>query len=86
MRNYFDKAFIGATGFSALAGINTPDMREAEKKQIVKRNSAQSFVLADSSKEGKNTLCKFFELGEVPIISDRESDLLISTGNFILAK
>ncbi|MDD3339214.1 MAG: DeoR/GlpR family DNA-binding transcription regulator [Lachnospiraceae bacterium] len=84
--NYFDKAFIGASGFSMVAGINTPDMREAEKKRIVKKNSAEAFILADGSKDGKSTLCKIFELGEVPIICDKSSDLLISTGNFILAK
>lgn len=86
MGYYFDKAFLGATGFSVRAGISTPDIREAEKKQIVKKNSTESYVLADSSKEGKSALCKVFELGEVPIICDRESDLLISTGNYIIAK
>lgn len=86
MNYYFDKAFLGATGFSMRSGINTPDIREAEKKQIVMKNSSESYVLADSSKEGKSALCKVFELGEVPIICNKESDLLISTGNYIIAK
>lgn len=81
---FFDKAFLGANGFSDRAGINTPDIREAEKKQIVRRNSAETYILADSSKSGKNTLCKVFELGEVPIICDKETDILISSGNYIV--
>ncbi len=81
---YFDKAFIGASGFSSGAGINTPDMVEAEKKQIVKNNSEKSFILADSSKDGKSTLCKIFEIGEVPIICDKESELLIASENYII--
>lgn len=85
MRNYFDKAFLGTSGFSVQAGVNTPDYREAEKKQIVKANSTESYVLADSSKDGKNTLCKVFELGEVPIICDKESSTLISGGNYVIA-
>lgn len=83
---YFDKAFLGGNGFSDKAGINTPDIREAEKKQIVRRNSTETFVLADSSKSGKNTLCKVFELGEVPIICEKETDMLLASGNYIIAK
>ncbi|MEG1947574.1 MAG: DeoR/GlpR family DNA-binding transcription regulator [Lachnospiraceae bacterium] len=86
MRNYFDKAFLGASGFSEQAGVNTPDIREAEKKQIVWKNAASSYILVDSSKGGKSTLCKIFELGEVPIICDKELDLLISCGNYMVAK
>lgn len=86
MRNYFDKAFLGASGFSEQAGVNTPDVREAEKKQIVRNNAAQSYVLVDSSKGGKSTLCKVFELGEVPIICDKELDILVASGNYIVAR
>lgn len=85
-RTYFDKAFLGASGFSEQAGVNTPDIREAEKKQIVKNNASQSYVLVDSSKGGKNTLCKVFELGEIPIICDKELDILVVSGNYIVAK
>ena len=85
-RMYFDKAFLGANGFSDKAGISTPDLREAEKKQIVCRNSTKAYVLLDSSKSGKNTLSKVFELGEVTIISDKETDMLLASGNYIVAK
>jgi len=83
---YFDKAFVGCNGFSDKAGISTPDIREAEKKQIVHRNSSETYVLADSSKSGKNTLCKVFELGEVPVICEKETDMLLASGNYIIAK
>ncbi len=83
---YFDKAFLGANGFSDKAGISTPDIREAEKKQIVARHSTRTYVLCDSSKSGKNTLCKVFELGEVPIICDRMTDMLELSGNYIIAE
>lgn len=83
---YFDKAFLGANGFSDKAGISTPDIREAEKKQIVNRNSNKTYILADSSKSGKNTLCKVFELGEVPIICDKLTDMLELSGNYLIAE
>lgn len=83
---FFDKAFVGCNGFSEKAGISTPDIREAEKKQIVGRNSAETYVLADSSKSGKNTLCRAFELGQVPIICDKETDVLLASGNYLIAK
>lgn len=83
---YFDKSFIGATGFSLQAGINTPDTREAKKKQIVKANSAKAYVLADSSKSGKSTFCKVFGLGEVTIICEKETPILLETQNYKIAK
>lgn len=83
---YFDKAFLGANGFSDKAGISTPDVREAEKKQIVHRNSTETYVLLDSSKSGRNTLSKVFELGEVTIICNEETDILAASGNYIIAK
>lgn len=83
---YFDKAFLGVNGISERAGISTPTVQEAEKKRIVKQNSTETYILADSSKLGKNALCKVFELGEVPVICDRENEVLISGGNYIIAE
>ncbi|QQO10590.1 DeoR/GlpR family DNA-binding transcription regulator [Breznakiella homolactica] len=83
---YFDKAFIGATGYDLQAGINTPDEREANKKAIVKNNSKETYVLADSSKEGIQTLCKAFELNECIIITDRETALLKEHARYIIAR
>ena len=86
MNRYIDKAFLGISGFSEKAGINTPDAKEAEKKKIVKENSSETYILADSSKAGKSTLCKVFELGEVPIICDKEVDVLVQSGNYLIAR
>ncbi|MFI3173361.1 MAG: DeoR/GlpR family DNA-binding transcription regulator [Eubacteriales bacterium] len=83
---HFDKAFLGASGFSENAGINTPDLNEARKKQIIKQNSRKTFVLADSSKDGKESMCKVFNLEDVTIICDQEVDLLVEHGNYIVAK
>lgn len=83
---YFDKAFLGANGFSDKAGISTPDIREAEKKQIVCRHSNKTYVLADSSKSGRNTLCKVFDLGEVTIICDKVTDMLEKSENYLIAE
>ena len=71
----FDRAFIGASGISLHGGVSTFDMREASKKRIVKANSQTTYVLADSSKLGRNTLCKAFPVSECVLITDQESEL-----------
>lgn len=86
MEKFFNKAFIGASGFSERAGISTPDVREAEKKQIVHGNSDETYVLMDSSKAEKNTMCKIYDLGQVPIICDKVVPILEKAGNYIIAK
>ncbi|MGL5260165.1 MAG: DeoR/GlpR family DNA-binding transcription regulator [Lachnospiraceae bacterium] len=83
---HFDKAFLGASGFSKKAGINTPDLNESNKKQLIKQNSRKVYILADSSKDGKTSMCKIFELGEVTIICDCETPDLIEGENYIIAK
>lgn len=82
---FFDKAFIGASGCSLKAGINTFDIREATKKRIVHDNSEESYVLLDSSKFGKSTLCKAFELSETSLITDEYHELLAGTKSYIVA-
>lgn len=82
---FFDKAFLGVSGYSEENGINTPDLRECNKKKLVKEKSAQTYVLADHSKEGKNTLCKAFDLDECLIITDQTNELLEKYDHFIIA-
>lgn len=82
---HFDKAFLGANGYSEKSGITTPDFREANKKRIAKNNSKEAFVLMDSSKEGKESLCKVFNLGDCTIITDRVSKVLEESNNYLLA-
>jgi DeoR family fructose operon transcriptional repressor len=83
---YFDKAFIGATGYDLQAGINTPDEREASKKAIIKTNAKETYVLVDSSKEGIKSLSKCFNLDECTIITDKETVLLKKYAKYIIAK
>lgn len=83
---FFDRSFIGATGFSRQSGVSTPELQEAQKKKVVKRNSAHSYVLADSSKAGKITMCKVFELSEVTIICEKETELLSECANYYIAE
>ena len=83
---FFDRAFIGATGFSQQSGVSTPELQEAQKKKVVKRNSSHTYVLADSSKAGKVTMCKVFDLSEVTIICEKETDLLRECGNYYVAE
>lgn len=83
---YFKKAFLGISGISAAAGFNTFDNRESEKKQIVRKNSESTYILADNTKFNISTLCKTFELGEVTVITEKETDLIKSTGNYLIAE
>jgi DeoR family fructose operon transcriptional repressor len=73
---FFDKAFLGASGFSLTSGINTPDPKEAKKKQIVKKNSTDTYVLVDSSKANITTFCKAFDMDECIIITDESNKVL----------
>ena len=82
---YFDKAFVGISGFSKEAGFNTPDLLEAEKKRIVCKNAGKAYILADSSKSGKNTLCKVLDIDQATLICDKETDVVKEAGDYIIA-
>ena len=82
---YFDKAFVGISGFSKEAGFNTPDLLEAEKKRIVCKNAGKAYILADSSKSGKNTLCKVIDIDQATLICDKETDVVKEAGDYIIA-
>ena len=81
---YFDKAFLGATGYSEVSGLSTPDFREANKKQIVAANSQEVFVLVDGSKAGRRSLCKFLDFPDVVIITDEETEILQQHATYIV--
>lgn len=83
---FFDKAFLGASGYSLEAGINTPDIREASKKQIVKENAKETYILMDSGKAGISTLCKVFDLKDVTIICDKMTAELEEAGRCMIAR
>jgi DeoR family fructose operon transcriptional repressor len=73
---FFDKAYLGASGYSYNGGINTHDPKEAIKKEIVKKNSSETYVLVDSSKADKTTFCKVFGIDECIIITDEANKTL----------
>ena len=83
---FFDRSFIGATGVSIKSGISTPELREAQKKKVVKKNSKHTYILADSSKLGKITMCKVFDLSEVTVVCEKYSDLLRECGSYIITE
>jgi len=83
-RMYFDKAFIGASGVSARSGINTFDVREAMKKQIVHANSDQSFLLVDHTKFGKSSLFQALKPSETVIVTDAYHELLETAKGYLL--
>ena len=75
---YFDKAFVGI--------FNTPDLLEAEKKRIVCKNSGKAYIVADSSKSGKSTLCKVLDLEQATLICDKVTDVVEATAEYIIAE
>lgn len=83
---YFDKAFLGATGISLRAGISTPDIKEAMKKQVIRSNAKHAYVLVDSSKVGLTTMCKVFDLSDVIVIMEKNMDILRECGGYIIAE
>ncbi|WP_343208779.1 DeoR/GlpR family DNA-binding transcription regulator [Anaerolentibacter hominis] len=68
---YFDKAFLGCSGYGREIGICTYDTREARKKELVNKQAKEVFILADTSKENKKCFCKVFEWEDCKIINER---------------
>ena len=83
---YFDKAFLGATGYSEVSGLTTPDFREANKKRIVAANSDAVYVLVDSSKAGKRSLAKFLDLAQPIVVTDSETEMLRQHATYLVVE
>lgn len=66
----FDKCFLGTNGVDPKLGYTTPDPEEALIKRRAHELSAQTYVLADSSKFGEVTFAKLFDLSEAVLITD----------------
>ncbi|HAQ06161.1 MAG TPA: DeoR/GlpR transcriptional regulator [Bacillus bacterium] len=81
----FDRAFLGTSGFGLEVGINTPDFREASKKTIVNSNSSKCYVMADSSKFNKRTLCKAFNLNDCILITNKQISALDGVIDYFIA-
>ncbi|PZA06866.1 MULTISPECIES: DeoR/GlpR family DNA-binding transcription regulator [unclassified Meiothermus] len=63
-----DKAFMSATGVTAVKGYTTPNPYEAQTKQAMIRSVDTAYALVDSSKLGRATLASFAALEEIDLL------------------
>ncbi|MEJ5913553.1 DeoR/GlpR family DNA-binding transcription regulator [Pseudokineococcus sp. 1T1Z-3] len=63
-----DVAVLGTNGFSADAGLTTPDAEEAAVKRALVRCARRVVVLADASKAGRTDTHRFARLEEVDVL------------------
>lgn len=80
---FFNKCFLGASGFSIQSGITNHDINERVIKAIALNNSKQPYFLMDSSKFGLIAMIKVANLEDYPIIIDKLPKELASYSNFI---
>lgn len=83
---YFNKCFLGASGFSVSSGITNHDINERVIKLLALKNSSQPYFLLDHTKYGNITLVKVAELDKYPILTDRIPDEVADYSNFILCE
>ena len=80
---YFNKCFLGASGFRIQSGITNHDINERVIKLLALKNSKQPYFLLDSSKFGLIAMVKVANLEDYPIITDTIPNELASYSNFI---
>lgn len=81
---YFNKCFLGASGFSLSCGITNHDINERVIKLLALQNSSQPYFLLDSSKFGLVTLVHVADLDQYPVLIEKIPEELKGYGNFIL--
>lgn len=81
---YFNKCFLGASGFSIPSGITNHDINERVIKQLALDNSSQPYILMDHTKYGIVTMVKVADLDQYPILIDKIPKGLEGYSNFIL--
>ena len=81
---FFNKCFLGASGFSVASGITNHDINERAIKLLALRNSTQAYFLLDHTKYGLVTMIKVADLDEYPILIDQIPSGLENYRNFIL--
>jgi len=70
-----DKAFMATNGISLEKGLTTPDLTQAEVKEIMIKISSEVILLCDSSKFGKNSFARVDTLSNIDrIITDDNID------------
>lgn len=81
---FFNKCFLGASGFSIQSGITNHDINERAIKILALKNSTQPYFLMDHSKYGVVTMIKVANLEDYPVLTDRILPALAGYQNFIL--
>lgn len=61
-RFHADKAFLGARGWDARAGVTDPTLPDASVKMVMAASSDRRFLMADSSKYGHAYLVRYAHL------------------------
>jgi DeoR family fructose operon transcriptional repressor len=80
-----DKAFMGANSVSPDKGAGTPDLQQAEVKKAMMSIALKVYLLADSSKIGKNSFATFASIGDFDClitdsVPDEDAKLLEDAG------
>ena len=83
---YFNKCFLGASGFSIPSGITNHDINERVIKLIALHNSSQPYFLLDHTKYGIVTMVQVADLDAYPILIDEIPKGLEGYSNFILCE
>lgn len=83
---FFNKCFLGASGFSIQSGITNHDINERVIKSLALNNSKQPYFLMDSSKFGMIAMIKVANLEDYPILIDRIPKELSTYSNFIVCE
>lgn len=81
---FFNKCFLGASGFSVSSGITNHDINERAIKSLALKNSCQPYFLLDHTKFGNITLVHVANLDEYPVLTDELPDCLKGYDNFIV--
>jgi DeoR family fructose operon transcriptional repressor len=65
---FVDVAFLGTNGLTIERGLTTPDIAEAETKRAALHCSNRRVLLADHSKAGRVSFCRYGELSEIDLL------------------
>lgn len=63
-----DKVFLATNGFTVEKGCTTPDVSQAEIKEIMVNIASEVIVLCDSSKIGKSTFTQFAPTSAIDVL------------------
>lgn len=77
----FDRAFLGASGFTIEHGYCNSNLYEAEVKKLVIKQANVTYMVLDHTKLGTKVIFSFAENGDVPyLLTDREPESKMREG------